>query len=195
MLRLEVQPTFAQRLVQCLTHLFPSPIRSWIESRFPEWSLPRRLILKKQKEGWDEEFETEKETYTKLRPLQGTVIPRYFGELRYEGKRAILLSDIGGACLATPEGLLLEMDDFRRMMYEATEALARFGIVHDDIKLDNYHVTGDKIMVLDLERMSEDLTGHQHLDQLVKGTVDQLAKRYEHTKYWHWKDGQILIDT
>jgi hypothetical protein len=193
-LRLEVQPSFAQRLVQSLVGLLPSSVRTFVESRFPEWTLPTRLILKRQKESWDDEFEMEKDIYAKLRPLQGTVIPRYFGELRYENKRAILLSDIGGAALATPEGLLLEMADFRRMMHQAMSAVAQFGMFHDDIKLDNYHITGDKIMVVDLERMNEGLTDKEYLDQLVKGAVDRLANRYEHTQYCLWKDGLIAID-
>lgn len=40
----------------------------------------------------------------KLRPLQDTVIPRSFGEVRYEHTRALILSDIGGTALAMSEG-------------------------------------------------------------------------------------------
>lgn len=94
--------------------LLPRPAQVWFQSCFPEWALPGQLVLKKQKDGWDEEFETEKAMYAKLAPLQDVVIPRCFGQLRYEGTRALLLSDIGGVCLATPEGGLLDLGDFRR---------------------------------------------------------------------------------
>ncbi|KAM7209877.1 hypothetical protein V8F06_014742 [Rhypophila decipiens] len=60
-------------------------------------------VNKKQKEGWEEEFHMEKAAYARLRPLQGIVIPEFLGEVRCDKTRAILLSDIGGACLATPE--------------------------------------------------------------------------------------------
>ncbi len=194
-LRLQVQPSLAQQLVLLLTGLLlPAAVRVWFEASFPEWTLPRRLILKQQKEGWDEEFEAEKDMYATLRPLQDAVIPRYFGEVTYQDKRAILLSDIGGAALATPEGLLLEVPDLRRMMQQAVGAVGRFGRVHDDSKLDNYHVVGDRIMIVDLERMSEPVADQEHLDFLVRAEVDHVARRYEQTQYWKWKQGLISID-
>ncbi|KAH6628907.1 hypothetical protein F5144DRAFT_605015 [Chaetomium tenue] len=112
-LRLHVQPSLVQQVIQVLVHvLLPRVAQVWFQSCFHEWALPGQLVLKKQKDGWDEEFETEKATYAKLVPLQGVVIPRCFGQLRYEGTRALLLSDIGGVCLATPEGGLLDLGDF-----------------------------------------------------------------------------------
>jgi hypothetical protein len=90
-----------QQLVLLLTGLLlPVAARAWFEASFPEWTLPRCLILKQQKEGWDEEFDAEKDMYATLRPLQDVAIPRYFGEATYQDQRAILLSDIGGATLA-----------------------------------------------------------------------------------------------
>ncbi|ODA83597.1 hypothetical protein RJ55_02112 [Drechmeria coniospora] len=64
-----------------------------------------------QKEGWDEEFDTEKTAHEKITPLQGIVVPVCYGELQYEGARSLLLSDIGGGNLATPRGALLEVTD------------------------------------------------------------------------------------
>lgn len=197
MLRVHVQPSLVQQLVLLLTGLLlPVAARTWFEASFPEWTtLPRCLILKQQKEGWDEEFEAEKGMYAILRPLQDVVIPRYFGEATYEDKRAILLSDIGGAALATPEGLLLEMPDLRRMMHEAVSAISRFGRVNDDCKLDNYHVVGNKIMIVDMERMSEHVADQESLDFLVRAEVDHIARFYEDTQYSKWKRGFIAIDT
>jgi hypothetical protein len=57
--------------------------------------------VKKHKDGWDEGFEMEKATYERLACLQGLVIPRYYGEVQCEGTLALVLSDIGGACVAT----------------------------------------------------------------------------------------------
>ncbi|KAL2758161.1 hypothetical protein ACRALDRAFT_1074870 [Sodiomyces alcalophilus JCM 7366] len=192
-LRLYIQPSLVQQLIESLVNVLPSPAQIWLESCFPEWTLPPRLVLKQQKEGWDEEFEMEKATYTKLRSLQDVVIPRCFGELKYENKRALLLSDIGGACLATAEGGLLEVADFRRMLRQALDALAPFGISQDDNKLDNYHVVGDKIMAVDLERVNVGLTPEivsLHVDSTVKG----LTQRYEDTQYDLWDSGLIAID-
>ena len=192
-IQLHIQPSLVQQLIQSLVNLLPPPARAWLGSCFPEWTLPSRLILKQQKEGWDDEFETEKATYAKLHPVQDVVVPRCFGELRYENKRALLLSDIGGACLATAEGGLLEVAEFRRILRQALDALAPFGILQDDSKLDNYHLVGDKIMVVDLERVNEGLTDEM-LSFHIESEVDYLAKRYEATQYCLWDDGLIAID-
>ncbi|KAK0701107.1 hypothetical protein B0T21DRAFT_379317 [Apiosordaria backusii] len=169
--------------------------RAWFGSFFPEWNLPSRVVLKKEKKGWEEEFEMEKATYARLRPLQGTVIPKFLGELRCDNTRALLLSDIGGVCLATPEGALLEVADFRRMLYQALTAVSQFRILQEDIKLDNFHHIGDKIMVVDLERVSEEPLSDEQLDLGIKYAVDSLAARYEDNQFCFWEDGLITIDT
>ncbi|KAL2757046.1 hypothetical protein ACRALDRAFT_1075753 [Sodiomyces alcalophilus JCM 7366] len=191
--RLQVHPSTVQRFIQGLVALLPPLIRVWFESSFPEWNLPSRLILKQQKEGWDEEFEMEKATYAKLRPLQGTVIPEFFGQLRYGNTKALLLSDIGGACLATPEGSLLEVADFRRMLSQALAAMSQFGILHGDPKLDNFHLTGDKIMMVDFESVSEEPLTDKQLEVGVESIVNFLAAGYEDNQYCYWDDGLIAI--
>ncbi|KAK0624023.1 hypothetical protein B0T14DRAFT_428230, partial [Immersiella caudata] len=71
------------------------------ELLFPEWTFPLWLIFKKQKKNWEEEF---KAAYAKLHLLQGIVVLRLFDELQYDNTPALLMSDIGGVCLAAPEG-------------------------------------------------------------------------------------------
>lgn len=114
------------------------------------------------------------------------------GELVYQNTRAILLSDIGGAALAIPEGALLELADFRRLVRQALDAFAPFGMLHADSKLDNYHLTGDRVMVVDLERVGEDLDGEE-LDFFIDSEVKHLAKFYENLQYELWKDGLIAV--
>lgn len=194
-LRLQVQPSVAQSVIQAVVGCLPSAIRTWFESSLPEWTLPSRLILKKHKEGWDDEFEMEKATYTKLRSLQGIVISRLFGELRYDNTRALLLSDIGGVCLATPEGSLLELADFRRLLYQALTTLSHFKILQEDVKLDNFHLTNDKVMIVDLEKVSEESLSDEDLDFGIKSAVDSLAAFYERNQYYFWEEGLISIAT
>ncbi|KAK3940853.1 hypothetical protein QBC46DRAFT_458639 [Diplogelasinospora grovesii] len=107
-----------------------------------------------QKEGWNEEFEIEKATYAKLRPF-------------------VLLLDIGGACLATPEGALLE----------ALTAFSQFRILQEDVKLDNFHLAGDKIMVVDLEKVSEEPLSDKQLEFGIKSVVNSLAECYKENQY------------
>ncbi|KJZ78426.1 hypothetical protein HIM_02464 [Hirsutella minnesotensis 3608] len=191
---LHVLPSITERVVRTIVRLLPSPLRARFEKSFPEWNLPLRLVLKRYKEGWDQEFDTEKATYQKVKPLQGTVIPVCYGELKYKGTRALLLSDIGGENLATPQGALLEVMDFRRMLHDAYSALAQFGVMQDDVKLDNFHVIGDKIMIVDLERVTADVSAEK-CPFHIKNDVNRLAQYYEDNQYCFWIDGLILVDT
>ena len=171
-------------------------MQAWFDLLFPEWTLPLRLILKKQKKNWEDEFEAEKVAYAKLRLLQGTVVPRLFGELQYGNTPALLMSDIGGVCLAAPEGGMLELDEFRRLARQALTALSRFGVLQDDTKLDNFHLTDGRVMVVDLEMTSnenqEPLTDEQ-LEFGIDCAVDSLAKSYEDNQYCFWEDGILSV--
>lgn len=164
---------------------------------FPEWTLPLQLILKKQKKDWEEEFKAEKAAYAKLRPLQGTVVPRLFGELRYDNTTALLMSDIGSVCLAAPEGGMLGLDRFRYLVRQALTALSRFGILQDDVKLDNFHLTNSRVMVVDLEMTSNEnqrpLTDEE-LEFGIDSAVDSLAKSYEENQYCFWEDNILSVE-
>ncbi|KFH47537.1 hypothetical protein ACRE_016130 [Hapsidospora chrysogenum ATCC 11550] len=193
-LRLDIQPSAVQRFFQSLLEYLPSATRAWLGSVFPEWNLPSRFILKKRKDGWEEEFEGEKATYARLRPLQGIVIPEFLGEVDYENTPALLLSDIGGECLATPQGALLEVADLRRMLFQAPTALSQFGILQCDEKLDNFHHVEDKIMIVDLEMVTQGHVSEEDLKLDAEGAVDDLARDYEDGQYCLWKDGLISVD-
>jgi hypothetical protein len=85
------------------------------------------------------------------------------------------------------------MADFRRMLRQALDALAPFGILQDDSKLDNYHGVGDRIMAVDLERVNEGLTD-KILSFHIEFEIDELSERDEATQYCLWNDGLIAID-
>ena len=149
-------------------------------------------MLKKCKEGWDEEFDAEKANYAKLRPLQGVVIPRLFGELTYDNKRALLLSDLGGTCLSAPEGALLELDDLRRMLRQALTTTSHFRVLQDDVKLDNFHLVNGKIMVVDLETVNVILSD-EDLAFGIDCAVERIARFYTDRQYSLWKNGVISL--
>ncbi|KAH6631308.1 hypothetical protein F5144DRAFT_214755 [Chaetomium tenue] len=180
-LRLRVHVSVLQRTIQTLVRWLPSPLRSWAERSFPEWFLPLNIVLKQKKEGWDEEFDTEIATYQKLRGLQGTIIPIYYGQVRFEGKPALILSDIGGACVAEPKGAVLREEDLRPLFRQALSALMSQGISHDDVKLDNFHLVrnsaGRAIMVVDLERVNE-IAPEKDREQIVQWDVNSLMRAY-----------------
>ncbi|KAI8663052.1 hypothetical protein LRP88_07259 [Fusarium phalaenopsidis] len=161
-LRLQIHKTFLGLATQVLISLFPMVLTSRVQNKFPEWCLPEKIVLKIEKDHWEEEFETEKAAYDKLVRLQGDVIPRCYGQIEYDGKRALILSDIGGAFLATPDGVVLDENDLRLLLDKALTSLTDYQVSHYDTKLDNFHLVTkngkDRIMVIDLEMVDMDLT-------------------------------------
>lgn len=57
-----------------------------------------------------------------------------------EGRKALLLSDIGGNSLVTREGALCEPSVVSRLLTEAMDVLGDFGVTQDDINLGNFHL-------------------------------------------------------
>ena len=117
----------------------PGFVRCWAESHFPEWFLPERIALKTRRmDFYDDEpideivktelHETELKAYDRLKPLQGLVVPRCYGEAIYDGAPALVLEDVGGHSLAAPEGCLLTPEQLSTMLQECYRALHAFGV-------------------------------------------------------------------
>ncbi|CCT73232.1 uncharacterized protein FFB20_08566 [Fusarium fujikuroi] len=181
-LRLRVMRTFFDRALQSLFWVISGATGQWLQNKFPEWFLPERIVLKSQKPNWEEEFDKELKAYHKLQPLQGTFIPRFFGMIQHNNIRTLILSDIGGECLATPEGAVLEKQDLRVLLDQTFTSLADHGAYHDDMKLDNFHLVTDegkdKIMAVDLESVEFDLSG-EDLTTVAKGSTEWIIEQYE----------------
>lgn len=199
LLHLELQPSTGQRIAQKLAGFLPRILRAWLFSLFPEWNLPPRMVLKAQKIPWYDEFDLEKATYARLRPLQGTVIPELFGEVSYRGNRALLLSDIRGASADSPEGCLMDVAQFGRAVRECMAAVAKFGVTQDDVKLDNYHVVGAKVMAIDFEMVSDLDRLRERLPEetykvRAENNAKSITKQYEERQYSLWEQGEIAVD-
>lgn len=177
-LRLSIHASALDRLVRLLLHALPPAFRSWVQATFPEWLLPTNIIFKK--DHWADEFDTEVATYENLRCLQGHVIPICYGQIEYDGACAFIMSDVGGACIAEPEGTVLDENELRSLLEQALSALASLGISHDGLKLDNFCLFGhdsDRLVVVDLERVDE-LSSKSELEWAVRCSVEFLMKAY-----------------
>ena len=122
----------------------------------PLWLLPSKLFLKTLKEdnsgeSWGKEFEMEMRIAGILKPLQGTVVPIFYGEVQYSGMRALLFSDIGGFPLNDPDAPEILEPKLSQMLNYAFAATLRLGAQHGDTRLDNIHLVGDRIMIVDWE--------------------------------------------
>ncbi|EAQ83345.1 hypothetical protein CHGG_09749 [Chaetomium globosum CBS 148.51] len=82
-----------------------------------------------------EYFHTEVEAYRRLKPLQGVVIPQFYGCLRYNGSRAMLVEQLGGASLSSPEGATMELEELSALLQACYRALHAFGVHQDDSNL------------------------------------------------------------
>ncbi len=115
-----------------------------------------------------------------------------YGEARVDDRPALILLDIGGFMLCDPKAGHLTKEELQRLLNTALGALVSLGVSHDDNKLDNYHLVGDKIMVLDLECTDETDPDHPTRLSLFQGhAVAHLTDIYiEHQKTLRY-DGLI----
>lgn len=129
--------------------------------------LPPTVILKKQKPEWEEEFSIEKKAYDFLEPIQGTVIPYFYGEAIYDTSPTLVLSDIAGTTLFELARDKFPKDKDNETFYDqvenglmdAFEALTSFGVKYTDQKLDNFLMVGDgRVMIVDLEMVEFNTT-------------------------------------
>lgn len=143
---LDVLPSIFDQLLGLIRHL-PDKWQPWLESRLPELFLPQKLILKREKVNWEDNFDNEKRVYQALTPVQGRVVPRCYGQVKCPrtartGTRALLLSDIGGMTLDRKATRSIGMERLEDMLWVAIRAVAALGVGHDDYKLTNYRLVG-----------------------------------------------------
>lgn len=126
----------------------------------PIIDFPRTIIVKQQKEGWEKEFQSEIQTYEKLKLLQGKVIPQYFGQRLFNEAPALFLSEVPGTTLhdiAHDNEWNIEQTLLESQLKKSLMALSEQGAVFWDAKLDNfmfcYHegCEDGKVMIVDLE--------------------------------------------
>ncbi|KAL4925819.1 uncharacterized protein BDV17DRAFT_270997 [Aspergillus undulatus] len=139
-------------LLSIIGLLFPR-----IKARWPGWFLPAEIIVKKMKEGWEQEFRTEIATYKYLRPIQGIIIPRFYGEAIYDGSPALVVAVVDGITLSQVARAIYTQHHYpianlRGQIEEALYTLWQYGVEYLDGKLDNLFLLKDgRIMVIDLE--------------------------------------------
>ncbi|KAK4156995.1 lipopolysaccharide core heptose(II) kinase RfaY [Chaetomidium leptoderma] len=195
LLNLHLRPC---RVAGFLSHCFNPPpafIQSWARRIFPEWFLPDHIVLKSQKQGVDELeekglFDTEVKAYSRLKPLQGVVIPKFYGLCYHGGARALILEHLPGVSLLSPEGSTLTLEELSALLQPAYRALQAFGVQHDDPHMGNFQLVDGRMMVLDLERVAFDLS-EDDMAHFLKTSVEELADRYRSMQAYHRRHGSL----
>jgi hypothetical protein len=111
-------------------------------------------VLKTQKTNWENEFHAEIKYYKALEPLQGIYIPKYLGTTDFNGIKSHVLSDVGGICMADiDEDNEAIAPAIEKLFRHTISAVAALGYYQNDMRLDNFHLVDDKIVIVDLEQM------------------------------------------
>ncbi|KAH6628834.1 hypothetical protein F5144DRAFT_622617 [Chaetomium tenue] len=183
---LRICPSTTASFFTSATRLLPAFAQSWVEAVFPEWFLPGR----EDQEIMEEYFDTEVKAYRRLNSLQGAVIPKFYGLLRYNGTRAMLLEYLGGISLSAPEGATMTLEELSSLLQPCYRALHAFGVHQDDANLSNFQLVDGKIKVLDLESA----VFHYSADQratFLGSSVRHLAKHYLSMQAYYRHQGSL----
>ena len=134
------------------------------------------VIVKQRKDGWEDEFENEVKAYHILERLQGKVIPYFYGRGYFNGRPALVLSDIDGISLKDLARSTKETskDLLEACLEEAFSELSKYGANYHDQKLDNFLLCYDeecgknKVRIVDLEQVEfprETRPWHRQINQ------------------------------
>lgn len=177
-LRLDLQrTTFQRHLIKVIEYL-PVFLQSMTRRIVPHYFLPDTLILKMLKPDWDDEFSNEKEMYKRLEPLQGRIIPSFLGDATYRGRPSILVSYIEGILPYEQDiNSPMTMEEFRSKVEVSLRELKFFGVSYSDMKLGNFIICGDRIVVIDMESVNEEK--EDVLEFAVTTYLESLMRQYK----------------
>ncbi|KAJ5938202.1 hypothetical protein N7454_004544 [Penicillium verhagenii] len=140
-----------------LYHLRPTVHRVELESGPFRHTIPpsvTTVVIKQQKDEWEEEFKKEIQAYEKLSDVQGITIRHLYGQGVFNGIPALILSDLGGITLFDLGLKRSQIDDkmLENELHKAVKSLYDHGVEYWDEKLDNYLFCEDgKVRIVDLE--------------------------------------------
>ncbi|KAL2163216.1 hypothetical protein VTH06DRAFT_5272 [Thermothelomyces fergusii] len=192
LLDLQIRPSRVAWFIGALVGFLPSFAQSWVRALLPEWFLPSRVVLKAEKEGneWKDcsaqLFDNEVRAYNRVKPLQGTVVPKCYGVARYNGRRALVLERLGGVSLASPQGATLTLDELAALMQPCHRAIHAFRIHHSDPHPSNYQLVDGRLMILDLEIIEWDRPDEDNIKSMLSNIYD-LAYRYKSLQRFYYR--------
>ncbi|KAI9011549.1 hypothetical protein BC832DRAFT_352991 [Gaertneriomyces semiglobifer] len=121
-----------------------------VEGTFHREKVIFKIVDETKHDALTQELAHEVSVYEKLARLQGSVIPRFFGYVQvWEMLRVIVLEDCGTSLRA----LLQTTDNVEALRQDcciALVALHSTGIVHGDVRLENFVVSQRGVRILDL---------------------------------------------
>ncbi|WAO96964.1 Hypothetical protein NCS54_01466100 [Fusarium falciforme] len=188
-LRLTIVRSAFDRAIIWILLALPYTLQNLARALVPGYFLPSRIILKKMKPDWDDEFDNEVCMYERLRPAQGYLIPICYGLAWCDGKRALVLSEVEGITpFEQPVDTPLDAPEFCRRLRVAYGELGAYGLMYGDPKLDNYLLVDDRIVIVDLETV-EEAKKEGDVEYVIESNVEFARDRYRSylkNRYMPW---------
>ncbi|RSL50051.1 hypothetical protein CEP51_015396 [Fusarium floridanum] len=176
-LRLSIIRRRLDHIIIALILRLPMFLQSLPRALFPGFFLPDRVILKRLKPDWLDEFDNEKRIYERLKNLQGRMIPRLYGEARFEGTRALVLAEVLGIMPWEQELPPPKLEEFKALVEVVFRELNVLGLGYEDISMGNFIIAEDRVVLVDLESVyeaePEDREYMFNSDRVQLGTVYQ----------------------
>lgn len=157
--------------------------------------LPTVVVIKTRKDDWHEEFQQEKEAYERLKSIQGSVIPTFYGEGTFNGSPIIIISEVVGKTLheLANRSVSISLDNLRHPLEKAMSLVHSCGAEYLDQRLDNFLLcdTG-KIMIVDLEQVIFPRDLEDWKDSVNYGGVGSLLYLFDDIRE---RKSRIALDT
>lgn len=170
-----------------LNKLRPTVYRLELEE--PRLGLPETVIVKEEKHEREAEFCNEITAYERLQNLQGTVIPILFGRGSFNGRPALILSEVEGITLRDLAKLVessVQEKTLETQLENAFKELHKYGAEHCDLNLGNFlSCNNGKVVVIDLEEVEFPDRQQAWECSVNLGSVSYLMSRFRDVRYPH----------
>lgn len=182
--RLALQRSLFARLFYSILVQLLLSIQRWFVHKRPAWCLPPTVILKRAKPGWGDEFQLELDNYSRMRTLQGDLIPWCYGEVKCRQgqsrvRRAIILSDIGDEVLGGKNYSNLSAEQVYDMLLHLYKTIKSFGLYQEDEKPQNFHVFGGKIVAIDFEMVKPADSYEEGLEPSAEAACRSIMRQWQ----------------
>ncbi|KAK0715152.1 hypothetical protein B0H67DRAFT_553737 [Lasiosphaeris hirsuta] len=107
------------------------------------------------------------------KPLQGRVIPVYYGGSTCDGRRAIVLFDASGVDLYSEKFGSVTKSAVKEKLQLTIRAILELGVEPADHSPRNYRIVGDAAFVVDFEGTAE--VDPEQVEELTDAVADSVA--------------------
>ncbi|KAF1820571.1 uncharacterized protein K489DRAFT_372351 [Dissoconium aciculare CBS 342.82] len=133
-------------------------------------------------------FSDEVEAYRRMRSIQGTIVPDFYGPGEVDGLPSIVLEYIVGYDLCTYQTTLENLPKLARAVENCSVAIAKCGVVQWDPRLDGVIVVRPPTPWLTIKMID---FSHVEFDKsfaigMSKGGSNFLIRRYAELMGWSW---------